>query len=236
MTMVYRTHDYPDPERLESFSVFAKRLGYNVSTDQKKLASSLNKLNAEVDGKPEQNILESQAIRAMAKAKYTTEPLGHYGLGFAHYTHFTSPIRRYPDMMAHRLLQHYLDGNGSVERAPYEDKCKHASAMEKRAAEAERASIRYKQVEFMQKYLNEEMEGFISGITEWGIYVELKETRCEGMVRLAAIPGDYYYYDEENMRVVGRKTGVTFMLGDNVRIKVSATNLDKRTIDLILLM
>ena len=235
-TMVYRTHDLPDQERLESFAFFAKRLGYNVSTNRESLAKSLNKLNVEVEGKPEQNILESQAIRVMAKAKYTTEPIGHYGLGFAHYTHFTSPIRRYPDMMAHRLLQHYLEGNGSVERAPYEEKSKHSSEMEKRAADAERASIKYKQVEFMQKFLNEEMEGFVSGTTEWGMFVELKETKCEGMIRLASIPGDYYYFDEENMQIVGRKTGVTYMLGDDVKVKVFATNLDKRTIDLALVL
>jgi len=139
-------------------------------------------------------------------------------------------------MMAHRLLQHYLEGNGSVERAPYEEKCKHSSEMEKRAADAERASIKYKQVEFMQKFLNEEMEGFVSGTTEWGMFVELKETKCEGMIRLASIPGDYYYFDEENMQIVGRKTGVTYMLGDDVKVKVFATNLDKRTIDLALVL
>ncbi len=235
-TMVYRTHDTPDPAKLETFAQFAKRLGYEVSTNPSQVAASLNALNAAVEGKPEQNLLESQAIRTMAKAKYTTEPLGHYGLAFAHYTHFTSPIRRYPDMMAHRLLQHYLDGGSSPERAEFEDKCKHSSEMERRAVEAERASIRYKQVEFMQKYLGDEMDGFVSGTTEWGMYVEIEETRCEGMIRLATIPGDYYYFDEENLQIVGRRSGITYTLGDHVRVTIASTNLDKRTIDLLLVL
>lgn len=231
-TMVYRTHDLPDQERLARFSLFAKRLGYRVTTDRKQLAKSLNRLAETAAGKPERHILESQAIRTMSKAKYTTEPLGHYGLAFTHYTHFTSPIRRYPDMMAHRLLQHYLNKKASPDAPPYEAQCKHASDMEKRAADAERASVRYKQVEFMQQYLDKTMEGFVSGMNDRGMFVELLETHCEGMVRLASIPGDYYYHDEENMQIVGRRTGNTYTIGHHLAVKIVGTSLDKRTIDM----
>ena len=230
-TMVYRVHENPDPEKLQQFAQFASRFGHAIDLREKKLPHSLNRLSAAVEGKPEQRILEQQAIRSMAKAKYTTEPLGHYGLAFNHYSHFTSPIRRYPDMMAHRLLQLYLDKQPSPPRPPYEDKCKHSSEREKRAAQAERASIKYKQVEFMQQYVGHEMEGIISGLTEWGMFVEVKETRCEGMVRLSAIEGDYYDFNEDLMQVVGKRSQKTFNLGDEVRVLVAATNLDKRLID-----
>ena len=235
-TMVYRTHDLPDPEKLLTFSNFAKRFGYKVSTNINSLADSLNHLSGLLEGKAEQNILESQAIRTMAKAKYTTEPLGHYGLAFKHYTHFTSPIRRYPDVMAHRLLQHYLDGGKSADQAEFEERCKLSSEMEKRATDAERASIKYKQVEFMQQHLNEKMEGIISGVTEWGIYVELQETRCEGMISLSSMDDDFYTYDEANIQVVGKRHNMTYTIGDAVTVKVKSTNLDKRTIDLKMLV
>ncbi|MEN7550263.1 ribonuclease R [Rapidithrix thailandica] len=230
-TMVYRTHDNPDPEKVANFSNFAKRFGYELNLNETNLASSLNQLAKELEGKPEQNIIESQAIRAMAKAVYTTQPLGHYGLGFKHYSHFTSPIRRYPDMMAHRLLQQYLDGGNAADKAEFEERCKHSSERERRAVEAERASIKFKQVEFMQNYIDEEMEGIVSGVTEWGIYVELNTTKCEGMVRLSSMQDDFYYYDEENKQVIGKKYKQTYAIGDPVKILVKNTNIAKRTID-----
>lgn len=231
MTMVYRTHDTPDPEKIASFTSFAKRFGYDLNMEENKIASSLNALTEKLEGKPEQNIIEQQAIRTMAKAKYTTEPEGHYGLGFKHYTHFTSPIRRYPDMMAHRLLQRYLDKEKSADEREFEDLCMHSSQMEKRAADAERASIKYKQVEFMQDYLGSEMEGVISGVTEWGIYVELNDTKCEGMVRLSSMEDDRYVYDDEEMAVIGQRFKVKYRIGDMVKVLVRSTNIEKRSID-----
>jgi ribonuclease R len=231
-TMVYRVHESPDPEKIMELVLFLKRFGYTIDINPKKLSASLNQLTKEIEGKPEQNVIETQAIRSMAKAKYTTDPLGHYGLGFEHYTHFTSPIRRYPDMLAHRLLQHYLDQGKSARRAPLEDLCKHSSNMEKRASEAERASIKYKQMEYMQQFEGMEMDGFVSGVTEWGMYVELKETRCEGMVRLAGIEGDYYQYDNDRHRIVGLNFGRVFNIGDPVRVVIKRASPEKREMDL----
>lgn len=231
LTMVYRTHDSPDPERLALFANFARRFGYKLNFQPGAIPSAFNKLAAEVENTPTQNIIESQAIRTMAKAKYTTEPLGHFGLAFDHYTHFTSPIRRYPDVLVHRLLQHYLDAGESVDKQQYESMCKHSSEREKRAADAERASIKYKQVEFMQQYVNRVMKGVISGVTEWGIYVELEETRCEGMVRLATLADDFYVYDADAMQIVGRKYKRTYSFGDPVTVMVKGTDLEKRQID-----
>ncbi|AZQ64256.1 ribonuclease R [Flammeovirga pectinis] len=230
-TMVYRVHGDPDPDKLLKFASFAKRFGYDIDLSQKKLAHSMNALTGEVEGKPEQNIIEQQAIRTMAKAIYTTTPEGHYGLGFDHYTHFTSPIRRYPDMMVHRLLQHYLDKGKSADENVLEDKCKHSSAREKVAADAERASIKYKQVEFMSEFLGEEMEGTISGLTDWGMFIELKESRCEGLVRYQSMTGDQYIFDSETMTVNGAKYKEKFQLGDEVRVIVKETNIEKRSID-----
>ncbi|MGB0523453.1 MAG: ribonuclease R [Flammeovirgaceae bacterium] len=231
-TMVYRVHENPDPGKIAEFSMFVKRFGYTFPLDTKNLPAAFNKLTAEVEGKPEQNLVESQAVRTMAKARYTTSPMGHYGLGFAHYTHFTSPIRRYPDMMAHRLLQHYLDGGKSVDSTEYEELCKQSSALEKRAADAERASIKYKQIEYMQQFMGEKMEGMVSGLTEWGMYIELVETKCEGMIRLSDIPGDHYHYDAENMQVIGHNYGRVFQLGDLTDVVVKKANLDRRQLDL----
>ncbi len=231
-TFVYRTHDYPDPEKLKVFAVFAQKFGYKLHLEEAAISKSLNNLIEDIEGKPEQNVLQTLAIRSMAKAKYSTEPNGHFGLAFPHYSHFTSPIRRYPDVMVHRLLDHYLQKGKSPERGKFEDLCLHTSDLEKRASDAERASIKYKQVEFMSDRLGEDFDGIISGVTEWGIYVELIETRCEGMVRLADLSDDYYYYDEENYRIVGQSTGNIFTLGDDMKVKVISTDINRRTIDL----
>jgi ribonuclease R len=232
-TFVYRTHDYPDLERLNTFATFAKRFGHEMQiNDEKKVSNSLNKLMDAIVGKPEQNVLEQLAIRSMAKAKYTTEPKIHFGLAFKHYTHFTSPIRRYPDMMVHRLLQHYLDGGKPPENQAWEDKCTHSSEREKRAADAERASIKYKQVEYMKLAEVKDYDGIVTGVTEWGVYVEITETKCEGMVRVQDITDDYYDFDDKNMRLVGSKNKRIITLGDKVRVRVTRTDIDRRTIDL----
>jgi len=231
-TFVYRTHDYPDPDKLQAFSVFAQKFGHQLKTQEADISSSLNALMDEIEGKPEQSVLQTIAIRTMAKAKYTTEPKGHFGLAFDHYTHFTSPIRRYPDVLVHRLLQHYLDKGKSVDKEKYEEKCIHSSDMEKRAAEAERASIKYKQVEFMASVEDKVFDGLVSGVTEWGIFVEIIETKCEGMVRMADLDDDFYEFDEKNYRVIGRRNKKIITLGDKVQVTVKSTDIDRRTIDL----
>lgn len=235
LTFVYRTHDFPDPDKVGAFAQFAKKFGHSLQVQEETISKSLNELMSEIEGKPEENVLQQLAIRSMAKAKYTTDEEGHFGLAFDHYTHFTSPIRRYPDVMVHRLLQHYLDDGKSADKGAYEQKCEHSSEREKVAADAERASIKYKQVEFMSTMLGEEFEGLISGVTEWGIYVEIIETKCEGMVRLSEMSDDFYEFDEENYRVIGHNNKKIFTLGDKVNVKVIATNIDRRTIDLELM-
>jgi ribonuclease R len=230
-TMVYRTHGSPDPDKLSTFSIFARKFGYKVDPDGN-ISVELNNLTEEIEGKPEQSVLQNLAIRTMAKAKYSTEPEGHFGLAFDHYSHFTSPIRRYPDMMAHRLLQHYLDGGKSAEKEEYETRCQHSSEMEKRAADAERASIKYKQVEFMKDTIGNEYKGIVSGVTEWGIFVEIEENKCEGMVRLSDISDDYYELDADNYRIIGRQTKRIISFGDEVMVEVKSANLADRTIDL----
>ncbi|MBX9852888.1 MAG: ribonuclease R [Cytophagaceae bacterium] len=232
-TMVFRIHDHPNPEKISSLAIFAKKFGHKIDMESEDIANALNKLVEEVEGKPEQNVLQSLAIRTMAKAKYSTEPEIHFGLAYKHYTHFTSPIRRYPDMMAHRLLQHYLMGGKSANKEEYEKKCEHSSEMEKVASEAERASIKYKQVEFMQGMKAEQFEGIVSGVTEYGLFVEIIETKCEGMVRLSELQDDYYDFDAENYRVIGKRNKKIITLGDRVKVKVLKTDLEKRTIDLI---
>ncbi|WP_026955369.1 ribonuclease R [Algoriphagus vanfongensis] len=232
-TFVYRTHDSPDMEKLETFSGFAKRFGHQVDLEgERKISTALNKLMDEIQGKPEQNVLEQLAIRSMAKAKYTTEPKGHFGLAFPHYSHFTSPIRRYPDMMVHRLLEHYLDGGKSPDPESWEVKCVHSSEREKRAADAERASIKYKQVEFMALAEEKDYEGIISGVTEWGVFVEITETKCEGMIRVQDMEDDFYEFDQKNMRLIGTRTKKMITLGDKVLVRVVNTDIDRRTIDL----
>lgn len=232
-TYVYRIHDFPDPDKVKDFALFAKQFGHRMNVEEASISQSLNKLMNAIEGKPEQHVLEQLAIRTMAKAKYSTEPKGHFGLAFNHYSHFTSPIRRYPDMMAHRLLQHYLDDQKPVSKTDYEERCEHSSEREKRAADAERASIKYKQVEFMSLAEKKDYEGLISGVTEWGIYVEIIETKCEGMIRMSDMTDDFYEFDEKNYRIVGRKAGKTFRLGDRINVRIKRTDIDRRLIDLI---
>lgn len=231
-TFVYRTHDLPNQEKVEDFARFAKQFGHNLQIESSTISRSLNNLMEEIEGKPEQNVLQSLAVRAMAKAKYTTDAKGHFGLAFEHYTHFTSPIRRYPDMMVHRLLQHYLDGGKSVSKKEFEDKCVHSSEREKRAADAERASIKYKQVEFMSLAENKVYDGIITGVTDFGIFVEIVETKCEGMSRMADMKDDFYEFDEKNYRVIGRRRKKIYRLGDKVKVRIKKTDIDRRLIDL----
>lgn len=230
-TFVYRIHDEPNQEKLQTLSEFVKKFGYNLTLGGKEVASSINHLLEEVKGKAEENMIEQLTIRTMAKAIYSTKNVGHYGLNFSHYSHFTSPIRRFPDVMAHRLLQHYLDGGGDVNPAKLEEQCKHSSDMELLASEAERKSIKYKQVEFLQDKIGEEFIGVISGVSEWGIYVEIIENMCEGMVRMQDISSDYYSFDKENYCAKGRKTGKEYRMGDQVKIKVKRADLIKKQLD-----
>lgn len=235
-TMVYRIHEEPDMEKLRMFAAFAGRLGYKMKLDDEKVvAKSLNQLMSDLEGKPEQNALEQLAIRTMAKARYSTEDVGHFGLAFRRYSHFTSPIRRYPDMMAHRLLQHYLDGKPSPDRAEYEPACKHSSSREQLAANAERASIKYKQVEFMASMDPERVwDGIITGVTEFGLFVEITETASEGLVRMNDLNDDFYELDKENYRLVGKRTQRFYTFGDTVKVKVKDTNISRRSMDLTL--
>jgi ribonuclease R len=232
-TFVYRIHDNPDADRLETFANFAKKFGHELKLGEgSRVSTALNKLMDEIIGKPEQNVLEQLAIRSMAKAKYTTEPKGHFGLAFKHYTHFTSPIRRYPDMMVHRLLQHYLDEGKSPDAEAWEEKCLHSSDREKRAADSERASIKYKQVEYMALAEVKDYDGIVTGVTEWGVYVEITETKCEGLVKVSEMNDDYYDFDEKNMRLIGTRNKKIITLGDKVMVRVVNTDIDRRTIDL----
>ena len=236
-TMVYRVHDTPSDEKLNRFRQFILRFGHVFKASKgRAIARELNKLFEKIKGSTEENAVTTMAVRSMAKAFYTTDNIGHYGLAFPSYTHFTSPIRRYPDMMVHRLLAHYLEGGRSVEKEPLEALCARASEREIIAAEAERASIKYKMVEFMQEHLGEEFDGHISGLTEWGVYVELEETHIEGMSFLRDIEGDFYSFDETNYEIIGHATGRRMTLGDPVRVRIKHADLRKRQLDFEILL
>ena len=235
-TFVYRCHDEPNEEKLASLQTVVGRFGHSLNlTDRKSVTSSLNSLLKDVQGKKEQNLVDTLAIRTMSKAYYGTENIGHYGLAFDYYTHFTSPIRRYPDVMVHRLLQHYLDGADSASEDVYDEKCHHSSEMENLASNAERDSIKYMQVKFMQDHQDEEFLGVISGVTDWGIFVEIEQNKCEGMIRLRDLTDDHYEFNEEHYAVIGRKTNKTYQLGDEVYVKVKNADLVKRHLDFTML-
>ena len=233
---VYRVHDQPDSIKLEDLSRLSRTFGYKMrwQGSAKVINNSLNRLLKDVKGKGEENLLSTLALKCMAKAKYTTENIGHYGLGFEYYTHFTSPIRRYPDMMVHRLIERYLSGGRSVNQNKLEDQCKHSSDMEQLAANAERASIKYKQVEYLNDHLGEVFDGVISGVTEWGLYVELTENKCEGLVPIRDLTDDYYDFDEKNYCLKGRRKNNRYQLGDKVKVKVARANLERKQLDFAL--
>jgi len=237
-TFIYRVHDEPDEDKLMSLQTIVSKFGYKNKIDLKNkqtTSTSLNQLLQDVHGTGEANMIETLAVRSMSKAVYTTENIGHYGLAFDYYSHFTSPIRRYPDVMTHRLLQHYLDGGKSPKAEVYEEKCRHSSDMEYLASKAERDSIKYMQVKYMENHKDQQFEGVISGVTEWGIYVEIIENKCEGMVRIREIKDDYYIYDEKQYALVGQSTKNMYQLGDHVLIKVKHTDLERKHLDFTLL-
>ena len=233
---VYRVHDVPDSERLSNLAELSRAFGYRIKTKgtPQEINRSINKMLADVKGKGEENLLATLAIRSMAKAIYTTTNIGHYGLGFEYYTHFTSPIRRYPDMMVHRLLERYLAGGRSVSLDKLEEECKHSSDMEQLAASAERASIKYKQVEYMGDHLGEVYSGVISGVTEWGLYIELDDNKCEGLVPVRDLADDYYDFDAKNYCLTGRKYNNRYRLGDKVKVQVARADLQKKQLDFVI--
>lgn len=230
-TFIYRIHDEPNEDKLFAMQAVIAKFGHKIDFKQGSISQALNKLMEDVNGKKEQNLIDTLAIRSMSKAKYSTDNIGHYGLAFEYYSHFTSPIRRYPDIMVHRLLQHYLDGGKSVDEEAYETKCLHSSTMEGLATNAERDSIKYMQVKYMQDHKDEEFLGVISGVTEWGIFVEIIENKCEGMVRIRDIKDDYYTFDEKQYALTGATSGKLLQLGDEIYVKVKNTDLVKKQLD-----
>ncbi|MAY84215.1 MAG: ribonuclease R [Flavobacteriales bacterium] len=233
---VYRVHDNPDPEKLQTFSTFIRKFGYRIDTTSPKgISQSLNRLMADITGKGEEQLISTLAIRTMAKAEYSTDNVGHYGLAFPFYTHFTSPIRRYPDVMVHRLLQHYLDGGKAVNQEELEEKCKHSSEREKLATDAERDSIKFMQVKFMQGKEGEVFGGVISGVSDFGFFVELEESKCEGLVRMKSLTDDFYHFDPDNYAIEGKRTGKIFRMGDEVTIRVLKADLSRKQLDFELL-
>ena len=235
-TFIYRVHDEPDVEKLASLQNIISKFGYKINTESKESTSeSLNQLLNDVNGKAESNMIETLAIRSMSKAVYTTQNIGHYGLAFDYYSHFTSPIRRYPDVMTHRLLQHYLEGGNTPKADLYEERCKHSSKREELASKAERSSIKYMQVKYMQDHKDEVFGGVITGVTEWGIYVEISSNKCEGMVRIRDIKNDYYVFDEKQYAIVGQSTKHIYQLGDDVVVRVKNADLERKHLDFTLI-
>jgi ribonuclease R len=233
---VYRVHDLPDPEKVAQLRSLAKSFGHELVVHREDdLPHAINRLLKAIQGTEEEKLIKQFTIRSMAKAIYSTENIGHYGLAFEHYTHFTSPIRRYPDLLVHRAMAHYLGGGRHLDKEKLEVSCKHSSNMEKRASDAERASIRYKQAEYLLARIGETFEGTVSGLTSWGVYVELAGNHCEGMIGLRDLPGDHYKFDQDRYVVAGQRTGRKIRLGDELTVKVRAVDMDKRTVDLALM-